>query len=245
MSAAGEGTEPAPAVESSGAQGDPPAKETHVGDVKAQELQDRQRGHERGGPLKEGFGLLVRAACWALAIYLLIFQVSVVKGQSMEPTLENDDRLVIDKVTFRFRDPQPGDIIVFEAVKLDGEPKDNTPGGESRRFVPKDFVKRVIAGPKSRVRIAYRERSEQGAVIVTGTVIVDGVTTEEFEEVNPLVRHPNQDEVFLVPDNRYFVMGDNRGNSNDSRSGLGFVSRNQIKGRVRCRIFPLGRARWF
>lgn len=172
--------------------------------------------------LKEWIGLLVRAGFWALLIYQFVFQVSVVRGNSMLPNFEHGDRLLIDKLSYVLGDPEPGDVVVFEAmVAKDG------------RRVHRDYIKRIIAGPGEKVKIA------SGKVYVSGQALTEPWGPEAF-------RVKDRPTVYIVPPDRYFVLGDRRGDSEDSRGAkIGFVPSRQIKGKVRWRFFPFERMGWF
>ena len=203
-----------------------------------QELGPKQDGGQaqaevRAEPvLKEWLGLLLRAACWALLIYQFVFQVSVVKGFSMEPNFHDDDRLLIDKLAFRFRDPQPGEAVVFEAVVQDPD---------TGKHVPRDFIKRVLAGPGDEVKIF------DGKVHVNGRALEEAWAPKEFGGADSW-HGKDAALTYVLPPERYFVLGDNReaGKSEDSREGkIGYVHRRQIKGKVRWRFYPFGRAQWY
>ncbi|GMV80970.1 MAG: hypothetical protein AMXMBFR7_21540 [Planctomycetota bacterium] len=179
--------------------------------------------------LKEWVGLLVRAGFWALLIYLCVFQVSVVKGDSMQPGYHPGDRLLIDKLTYRWRDPHLGDVVIFETVMETGG-----------RWVHRDFIKRVVAGPGDTVEL-YDEQ-----VWVNGRALVQDW---EIENVRPGDREAQPKgpltERYRVPPERFFVLGDRRWNSRDSRyPEIGYVSRRQIKGKVRWRFWPPERWSW-
>ena len=100
------------------------------------------RGEDEESLLKEWVGLLVRAGLWALLIYLFIFQVSVVDGPSMLPTFQNGDRLVIDKLTYRFATIQRFDVIVFDSIDREKLPR-----------MSRDYIKRIIGLPGERVEV--------------------------------------------------------------------------------------------
>src|SRR6185312_10238088 len=99
-----------------------PKAEPKPEDVK-QAAQPNTRDEDDESLLKEWVGLLCRAGIWALLIYLFIFQVSVVDGPSMYPTFHHGDRLVIDKLTYRFANVGRFDVIVFEAIDRDKSPR--------------------------------------------------------------------------------------------------------------------------
>jgi signal peptidase I len=184
--------------------------------------------------LKEWVELLVRAGIWALVIYVFVFQISVVDGDSMIPTFHHSDRLVIDKLTYRFSTVRRFDVIVFEAVDVDKLP---------RR--PRDYIKRVVGLPGEKVEL------KDGAFWVDGQKLDDPIGPAVSQSYVP----PGESLVFQVPKDQYFVVGDNRMWSKDSRDyhsghvngrqSLGFVARKQIRGLVRLRFMPLKDWKWF
>jgi signal peptidase I len=157
----------------------------------------------------------------ALVIVLLqFFSPTIVREHSMEDTLKNDDVLYIATKAYWFGEPQYGDIVVFHNVRPDGSTERN-------------LVKRVIGLPGDRISIS------NGAVIRNGTVLDEtylksGTTPGSMSEVT-------------VPERSYFVLGDNREVSNDSRNfaSVGFVSEDQLYGKVVLRIVPLDEFRTF
>jgi len=135
-----------------------------------------------------------------------------VTGPSMEPSLHNQERIMVDKVSYLFHSPARGDVIVFVAPPA---PKDN-------------YVKRIIGIPGD-------------VITVNGnTVILDGVTLKETY-VDPLMQGNSNPPIInrAVPDGQYFVMGDDRRNSSDSRV-WGFVPRGNIIGRAALVYWPFG-----
>src|SRR2546429_3207436 len=135
-----------------------------------------------------------------------------IDGPSMEPTLHNQERIMVDKVSYLFHAPSRGDVIVFIAPK---NPSLN-------------YVKRIIAIPGDVVTVDDT------------TVKVDGVTLKEpyvdpERQGNPYEPIDNH----VLPANNYFVMGDDRANSSDSRD-WGFVPRENIIGRAALVYWPLG-----
>lgn len=136
-----------------------------------------------------------------------------VDGPSMEPTLHNGERIMVDKVSYRFHAPQRGDIIVFIAPPNPQE----------------DFVKRIIGVPGDEITVNNT------------TVTVDGVTLNEPYVAATRQGNPNliKTNHYILPANRYFVMGDDRINSSDSRS-WGLVPRANIIGRAALIYWPLG-----
>ena len=141
----------------------------------------------------------------------LTIQSSFVDGPSMENTFQNGERLLVNKLAYKFSSPQRGDVIIFHPPIPSASP----------------FIKRVIGLPSERVEI------ENGAVTV---VKPDGSTIILNE---PYVKEsPNYDYTSaVIPPNEYFVLGDNRNDSEDSHYGW-FVSRDEIVGKVWLCIWP-------
>jgi signal peptidase I len=134
----------------------------------------------------------------------------------MVPTLHTGDRLVVEKVSYYFNPPRLGDIVVFQP-----------PDELQRRGYPKDqaFIKRVIGEPGKIVTIN------------SGKVYINGQPLQE----NYIAEPPNQPFApVVVPEEEFFVMGDNRNDSNDSRY-WGFLPRKNIIGRAVFRFWPLER----
>lgn len=171
---------------------------------------------------KEPFNLKKELWEWAKAIFFaavivfivfnFIIQVVTVKGSSMEPTLENQDRLVISNL---FYTPETGDIVVLS---------DKTGLDEA-------LIKRIIALPGQTVDI-----NENGEVLVDGKVLSEPYIAELIDEGH----RGNMDYPLTVPEGTVFVMGDNRNHSTDSRFlEVGFVEEGEILGRVIFRLLPL------
>jgi signal peptidase I len=158
---------------------------------------------------------LASAAVYATLIVTFGFQVARVEGQSMAPTLEDQDRLIVNKLAYQFDSPKQGDIVMLYY------PKD--PG--------KSFVKRVIAEPLDTVRM------QDGRVYVNEVLIEDDFIPEQYQSTDNMVPE-------LVPEGYYFVMGDHRNNSSDSRH-WGMVPKKYILGRVQLRWWPFSHARFF
>lgn len=148
-----------------------------------------------------------------IAIVITTFiRPTLVKGESMMPTLQPNNYLIINKVTYMFSGPVSGDIVVFatELHNLDGSNK--------------DLIKRVIGTEGDTVEI------KEGKVYINGELI-----SEEYI----LGNYTNGDVTLTIPEGKIFVMGDNRGNSLDSRSSeVGLVDVSDIKGKVLIRLYP-------
>lgn len=165
--------------------------------------------------LSAGFQTLLSAAVYATLIVTFGFQVARVDGLSMAPTLEDKDRLIVNKMVYELGDPRPGDIVMlYYPLNPD-----------------KMFVKRVIASEGDVVRIV------DGRVYVNDLPLHDDYVPEEFrshDDWGPKV----------IDQGYYFVMGDHRNNSSDSRH-WGLVPKKYIVGKVKLRFWPLHDARIF
>jgi signal peptidase I len=158
---------------------------------------------------------LASAAVYATLIVTFGFQVARVEGQSMAPTLADQDRLIVNKLAYRLGQPQIGDIVMLY-YPLNPE---------------KSFVKRVIAEEGDTIRIV------DGRVYRNDVPINDEYVPAEFrshDDYGPEV----------VPQGYYFVMGDHRNNSSDSRHWK-FVPKKYIIGKVQLRWWPIPHARIF
>ncbi|MGE3955452.1 MAG: signal peptidase I [Vicinamibacterales bacterium] len=162
-----------------------------------------------------GVQTLFSAAVYATLIVTFGFQVARVDGRSMAPTLEDHDRLIVNKLVYEVGNPRPGDIVMlYYPLNPD-----------------KMFVKRVIASEGDVVRIV------DGHVYVNDVPLHDDYVPEEFrshDDWGPTV----------IQQGYYFVMGDHRNNSSDSRH-WGQVPKKYIVGKVKVRWWPLQDARIF
>ncbi len=163
--------------------------------------------------LVEWVVLIVGALTLALLIKLFLFQAFYIPSESMDPTLKKDDRVLVNKLSYRMHDVHRGDIIVFKAPPTVDESI-------------KDLVKRVIALPGETVE------GKESMVWIDGepleeSYLQEGVVTLDFPAT-------------VVPPESYWVMGDNRVNSQDSRV-FQFVPEGDIVGRVFIRILPVNR----
>ncbi len=164
---------------------------------------------------------LVREVIETIVLTVLMFLVIRfavqnfnVEGTSMEPRLHNGELILVDKWTYLFHPPQRGDVIVFVAPPMPSE----------------DFVKRIIGVPGDKITI--------NNTVVT----VDGVTLNEtyvapIDQGNPY--DTGTPRTWVVPPNNYFVLGDDRVRSDDSRA-WGFVPDKNIIGRAALVYWPLG-----
>ena len=194
---------------------------------------DRERSKSKGSFLRELPVLLLIALVLAFLLRTFVLQVFYIPSSSMEETLSVNDRMVVEKVTYRFRAPQRGEVVVFEGDSLGELDPDATVGervvrgvGQFLGLVPasaRDFVKRVIGLPGDEIRI------EDGQVYVNGAALDEPyVTHEDASDFGPVT----------VPDGSLFFLGDNRPNSSDSRRSLGFVDEDAVVGRSAVIIWP-------
>jgi len=179
--------------------------------------------------------LIVIAFVAALLIKTFLVQAFYIPSASMEPTLTDGDRVLVEKVSYRFGGPGRGDVVVFEReVGTDMPPEDGsfvediTDGVRSLFGFPtqgtQDFIKRVMAVSGDTIE------GRDGVVYVNGQPVEEpylpeGTQTQDFPS-------------FQVPQREIFVMGDNRGNSDDSRS-IGAIPEDDIVGRAFVLIWPL------
>jgi signal peptidase I len=158
---------------------------------------------------------LMSAAVYAVLIVTFLFQVARVEGQSMAPTLEDQDRLIVNKLVYRIGEPRRGDIVMlYYPLNPD-----------------KSFVKRVIAEEGDTVRIV------DGHVFVNEAPLDDSYVPDEFRDHNDYGPR-------VIDEGYYFVMGDHRNNSSDSRH-WGLVPKKYIIGKVQIRWWPIPTARVF
>ena len=160
---------------------------------------------------------LLAVLCLTYIVITFVGQRTEVEGSSMEETLYNGDNLIVDKITYRFKDPQRFDIIVFPFKY-----KENT-----------FYIKRIIGLPGETVQI-----DEKGNIYIDGEILPDSYGREVIRPENiGIAADPIQ-----LGDDEYFVMGDNRNNSTDSRTEIvGNIHREDIVGRAWLRIWPFSR----
>ncbi len=147
-----------------------------------------------------------------LLIHTFIGEQLKVRGSSMENTLQHGDRLILEKVSYRFGDPKRFDIIVFQP-----------------RNSGKDvyYIKRIIGLPNETVQI------------IGSNIYINGEVLDESFGNNPIEHAGIASEPIVLLEDEYFVLGDNRNNSSDSRNpSVGVVSLDSIEGRAWLRIWP-------
>ena len=165
--------------------------------------------------LKELLGTSIYLLIVLILTFLVVTYVgqrTKVSGSSMEPTLSDGDNLIVDKISYRFSDPERFDIIVFPF-----------------RYAEKTYyIKRIIGMPGETVRIS------DGYVYINGECLVSDIYGAE------LIQNPQSaEEPITLGEDEYFVMGDNRNHSQDSRDpSVGVIRREDLIGRAWVRIYP-------
>jgi len=169
--------------------------------------------HSPGKNAMEWIGIIAAALLAALLIKTFLLQAFYIPSESMVPTLKISDRVLVNKLSYRMHDVHRGDIVVFKR-----------PPSEASDPTIKDLIKRVIALPGERVE------GREGHVFINGKELQEpylpaGITTLDF---------PAQ----VIPAKSYWVMGDNRPRSKDSRY-FGPIGSNLLVGRAFIRIWPV------
>ncbi len=173
--------------------------------------------------------IVVIALAIVVPIRYFLFQPFIVRGQSMEPNFENDNYLIIDEISYRFRNPQRGEVVVFYYPKDSPQCFNFTKkiGGlliRRKLFQCSRFIKRVVGLPGETVDIK------------DGRVMINGKALDESSYIPPGLKTAGNIHTTLGQ-NDYFVLGDNRTFSYDSRS-WGVLPRKDIIGRVMVRAWP-------
>ena len=169
--------------------------------------------------IREYAEAIVIAFILAMIIRTFVIQAFKIPTGSMRPTLVENDRILVNKFIYRFKKPQRGDVVVFRYPE---DPK-------------KDFIKRLIAKPGETVQI------------IDGNIWIDGKLIEEPQQVRSIYYY-NQGSYgraakkISVPDDCYYVLGDNSSSSRDSRY-WGFVKQKDILGKALVIYWPLTRLR--
>ena len=169
-----------------------------------------------------GASSLLREVAEVIVLAIILYfgisfavQAVHVEGLSMYATLDDNDYLIANKIDYRLRAPQRGDIIILRPPTYNS----------------KDFIKRVIALPGERLLI------RDGIVYINGHKLDEPYLPEAWTTLNNPAPYSVGDGV-VIPANEYFVMGDNRNRSEDSRI-FGPISRDRIDGRAWFRIWPM------
>jgi signal peptidase I len=163
---------------------------------------------------------LVEIVVLALVLYIVItfaVQTVHVMGTSMVPTLGDNDFLIASKISYHIHDPQRGDIVIFK-------PTNELAAGSGG----KDYIKRIIGVPGDHLRIVHAQ------VFINGHLLKEPYLNEVWTWTDTY----NGGQEFVLATGQYFVMGDNRNHSTDSRF-LGPQNKDQFLGKAWVRIWPL------
>lgn len=176
-------------------------------------LQSEQSKTTLGQSFVEFIQTLVVFAAIGTAIYLFVAQPHKVSGSSMYPTFKDGDYIITDKVSYRFEEPQRGDVVVFK------NPLDQS----------QDFIKRVIGLPGEKVKV------QDGKVYLNDNPLVEPYLQPSIQ--TPSGAFMKEGDEVTIPNDHYLAFGDNRPFSSDSRS-WGFVTKDEIIGKVFLRYWP-------
>lgn len=173
---------------------------------------ERKKPAQEKGPVREIFESIAIAVILAVVIRVFLFQFFVIPSGSMEPTLTEGDMIAANKIIYRFSEPKRGDIIVFK-YPLNPD---------------RDFVKRLIGLPGEKVQI------KNSTLYINGKKVAEPYLPKglKFQDYGPVT----------IPKDKYFMMGDNRNNSLDSRA-WGEMPRENIIGKAAIIYWPVNRIR--
>lgn len=183
---------------------------------------NNSKGDKKGAEEAKGgidfVSLFIFFVCVLLFSYLFVNfvgQRTTVSGSSMESTLSDGDNLMVDKLSYRFKDPERFDIIIFP------------PRYEEDTL----YIKRIIGLPGETVQI-----DDYGNIFINGSILYENYGKE-------VINNPGQaKDLIELSEDEYFVLGDNRNNSSDSRAPqVGTIHRSEIVGKAFVRIFPFNK----
>ena len=164
---------------------------------------------------KDVFSVIINVVICFAVVFLItnyVGQRTVVSGSSMEDTLSDGDNLIVDKISYKFHDPERFDVVIFPYDE------DNEEGTY--------FIKRIIGLPGETVYID-----------ASGNIYIDGEILDESYGTEVINRAGLASTEITLGDDEYFVLGDNRNNSTDSRI-IGNIKREEIVGKAWLRIYP-------
>ena len=193
--------------------------------MNSKESESKKAAPDRWNSLRENLIVIGIALFLAFLIRTFIAEPRLIPTESMLPTLHTGDRLIIEKISYRFHPPKIGDIIVFlppERLQRQGFEKDQA------------FIKRIIGEPGKNIAI------KDGTVFLNNEPLEENYIAETPERPYPDRENPQFCQQQLVPNNEFFVLGDNRNDSRDSRYWC-FVPKENIIGRAVFRFWPFDR----
>ncbi len=163
---------------------------------------------------------LVIAVAFILALRTFVFGTIYVKGSSMEPNFHHGNLVFINKLSTSIGSPKRGDIVICEL---------NTDGQKEK------IIKRVVGLPGDEINIVWNGDSEN----VEYYLYLNGELIEESFLAEPMMTQGDMEYPFTVPEGSYFVMGDNRNASIDSRRvNVGAIEKKDLVGKVVLRLYP-------
>lgn len=172
--------------------------------------------------LLESIQALVLALSVFVLLYLFVTQPNQVHGRSMERNFHDGEFLLTEKISYHFREPRRGEVVIFKAPPSEACAEDEC-----------EYIKRIIGLPGDKVRVL------NGRVWVNGQILQEDYLTPEYRNTNP-GSYLKEGRLVIVPQGEYIVMGDNRPHSRDSRE-FGPIPRENIIGRAFFRYWPLNR----
>jgi signal peptidase I len=201
----------------------PPPTDTPNFDFPTRDVLVTEREPSAVRALLEWLVVIVGAVVLALVIKTFLFQAFYIPSESMVPTLEIGDRVLVNKLSYRLHDINRGDIVVFE----------RPPADQSGQEI-EDLIKRVIGLPGDRLVI------RDGQIYLNGQLLSEPYLPSGTRTENGPYEKCTEDRPCVIPEGTIWVMGDNRGSSRDSR-WFGPIRQDAVVGRAFFRIWPFGR----